>query len=818
MNRRRWFLLVLLVILSGGGYLYADWYRCLPEGRTANFVGVSKCAECHTGQQKLWKGSHHEEAMALATKESVLGNFENATYEQFGITSRMFRDGDKFLVETEGKTPGKLETFPVKYTFGVSPLQQYMVEFADGRVQVLPLCWDVKKKEWFHIYPNEPIKPGDPLHWTGFAQTWNHMCAECHSTDVHKNYDVDKNEYHTSFAEINVSCESCHGPGSLHVEIAEQKKVFWDRRYGYGLPNLKEKDLKTGRFQTEMATCAKCHARHDVIHAGFSPGNDYYDNYSPTLLDGMVYHPDGQLLDEAYEWGSFQQSHMFRKGVHCIDCHDPHTAKLKAEGNNLCNRCHVPAKYDTPAHHHHLADSVGSKCVECHMPTTNYMVVHPRRDHSLRIPRPDLSDKLGTNNACNNCHRHSDKTTQWSADYINQWFGPKRRDVPHYGEVIQKGREARKDADLSLAKLLKSPDVGPMVRASALSLLRNLDRPETMQAIEAALHDPEPIVRASAVARVPEKLAQTLAVPLLKDPVRLVRHEAFSSLVRTRISGLSPDEVQAFKSCYQEFVTGLESSLDTPGANLSLAHFFGSQQDLPKAEFHFQQALKLDPSNIQARRGLAQLFTQQNQPEVAEAICRDAIRLGRDVIETQNKLIAQFKALNQTRDVARATQECEAFKLDLAASLKQLGVTLGSQKDHREKGIESLKEAVTLSPLDAEIRILCAEVMQATDHETDAVELLKAGLKLTPDEPEIAAMLADALLRAKDVKGARGVLSEACKYHADDTRLLARWTKIEMAEKNWAIAAKLAERWLEQDSQNREAIQAYETSLRNVQK
>jgi len=255
-------------------YVWADWYIGLPGDARAEFVGRQSCAQCHESQHSAWQGSHHELAMDLAKEMTVLGDFKDAELTHHGVTSRMFKRNGKFFVHTEGPD-GKLSDFEVKYVFGVDPLQQYMVEFdrpADmppdevARLQVLRISWDTRNKRWFHLDPpdvKEKLDPTDELHWTGLAQRWNHMCADCHSTNLQKNFDVAKNQYHTTWSEIDVSCEACHGPGSLHVQLAKSGSLFWDRKRGYGLA-----DLKDTSNVPQIQACAPCHSRRRVIAPG----------------------------------------------------------------------------------------------------------------------------------------------------------------------------------------------------------------------------------------------------------------------------------------------------------------------------------------------------------------------------------------------------------------------------------------------------------------------------------------------------------------------------------------------------------------------
>src|SRR5947208_5153851 len=336
----RWSAAFLFAV--AGGAVFADWFVAFPEGASASYVGRGKCVNCHQAEFHRWEGSDHDKAMDLATPATVLGDFDDQEFTYHGQVSRFTREGDRFFVATDGPG-GKPGRFQVSYTFGVKPLQQYMVEMERGRVQVLPFAWDTKGKRWFHLYQDDPrpIRHDDPLHWTQPGQNWNHVCADCHSTNLQKGYDNTTDTFHTTYSDIDVSCEACHGPGSMHVELAMKKWFFWDRRNGYGLAKLKGPDSST-----QLDACPRCHSHRSSTYPGFHAGGAFLDHYLPALLDSGLYHEDGQIDEEVYEYGSFQQSLMYRKGVRCSDCHDPHSAKIKFQGNRLCTECHTPAKYD----------------------------------------------------------------------------------------------------------------------------------------------------------------------------------------------------------------------------------------------------------------------------------------------------------------------------------------------------------------------------------------------------------------------------------------------------------------------------------------
>jgi hypothetical protein len=412
-----------------------------PDPGPAQFAGSASCASCHAEQHARWQDSQHALAMQHATDKSVLGDFGNARLRYAGTESTFYRRDGKFLMRTDG-ADGKLAEFEIKYAFGVYPLQQYLVEFPDGRLQAPSLAWDLRPRSaggqrWFHLYPREKIDFRDELHWTKRSQNWNFMCADCHSTTVRKGYDAASDSFKTTWSEISVGCEACHGPGSRH------------------LSNPKEKLATPG-----MDACAQCHARRSQIAEGFHGGKRFLDHYRPALLEPGLYHPDGQQRDEVYVWGSFLQSRMHRMGVTCGDCHEPHGAKLRAEGNAVCAKCHVPAKYDAPAHHFHQA---GARCVDCHMPTENYMVVDPRRDHSFRVPRPDLSVSLGVPNACSACH--ADKGAKWAAAALVKRYGHRPEGFQRFAATLAEG------ASIDLAALAADVSQPEIARASALAAL-----------------------------------------------------------------------------------------------------------------------------------------------------------------------------------------------------------------------------------------------------------------------------------------------------------------------------------------------------------
>jgi predicted CXXCH cytochrome family protein len=618
---------------------------------SSSFVGSDTCAGCHQAEAQLWRGSHHKAAMDHATEASVLGDFNGASFDHFGVSSRFFRKDGKFMVETDGPD-GTLAMFEVKYTFGVYPLQQYLIEFSDGRVQALSIAWDARPKEqggqrWFHLYPNEEIAHDDVLHWTKLNQNWNFMCAECHSTGVRKNYDAAKDRYATTFAEIDVGCEACHGAGSSHVDWAQERK-HWSLFTKLDDPNmgllerLTERrdatwirDAETGNsrrssaprsLRAEVETCGLCHARRGEFSEEWRPGQWLSDTHTVSQLSPGLYHADGQMLDEVYNYGSFKQSKMFAAGVTCSDCHEPHGAKLRAPGDGVCLQCHSSDKYAAVAHHRHAQVDPPLSCASCHMPARNYMVVDPRHDHSLRIPRPDLSAQLGTPNACNDCH--TDKSADWAASMIERWHGPNRKGFQNYAEAFHAVQSDQSDAEKLLAVVAADRSAPAIARATALTNLAPRISLANISLARTGLSDPDPMVRIGALdmlESVPPAQIWPLASALLSDPSRGVRVRAASLLAVVPTANQPVVDRERFEHAAAEFVAAQRLNSDRPESRSALGSFFAKRGLPADAEAEYKAAMRLSPQYAPAAANLADLYRSIGREGDGESVLRAAL-------------------------------------------------------------------------------------------------------------------------------------------------------------------------------------------------
>jgi Flp pilus assembly protein TadD len=617
----------------------------------AAFVGSETCAGCHRAQADLWRTSQHKHAMDHATDTAVLGDFSDTRFDYFGVRSRFFRENGKFLVETDGPD-GKLGVFEIKYTFGLDPLQQYLVEFPDGRLQALSIAWDSRPKDqggqrWFQLYPDEQIRHDDFLHWTKLNQNWNFMCAECHSTGVRKNYDAATDRFATSWAEISVGCETCHGRGSRHVAWArdEQRRrssaqvddptkglvVRFDERTGVTWPL----DPATGNalrnatpalLRKEVETCGFCHARRGAFSEDWVPGRWLSDTHVVSPIAHGLYQADGQTRDEVYDYGSFKQSKMFAAGVTCGDCHEPHSAKQRLSGDNVCLQCHSPEKYAAAAHHHHETASAPPGCVACHMPASTYMVIDRRHDHGLRVPRPDLSATLGIPNACSACH--ADKSAQWAAAAIASWHEGSRKGWQKYAEAFHAAWSGRADAAALLGAVVADASASGFARASALTELASYVSPASINLARGRLSDPDPMVRSAALdmlANAPASQIWPLASPLLSDSSRGVRIRAAALLAAVPTASQPAADRARFEAAAAELIAAQRLNADRPEARSTLGNFFARRGQAPEAESEYKAALRIDPHFTPAAINLADLYRQLGRDGEGEGVLRAAV-------------------------------------------------------------------------------------------------------------------------------------------------------------------------------------------------
>ena len=710
------------------------------------FTGNAACRDCHRETYDRWHNSHHDRAMDVATEETVLGDFDNSTFTHRGQVSRFYRRDGRFFVHTPGPD-GKPGEFEITHTFGWTPLQQYLVPFPGGRLQCLSIVWDVERKQWYHLYPDQALDSSSWFYWTNQSQNWNGMCAECHTTYLQKNYDAATDTFQTRFVEMDVGCEACHGPGAAHVAWAELPAMGRPAVQDYAL-TVSTRDI-SARRQVEL--CAPCHARRASLADNRHEFKDFLDYASPQLLHQGFYYADGQILEEVYVYGSFVQSKMYDREVVCNDCHDVHSVKRHEEGNALCLQCHRAELYDTRTHHFHkkagedgepvrgpdgsvlFAVGTGAQCEACHMPGKHYMGIDYRPDHSFRVPRPDLTVALKVPNACNRCHR--DKTAQWSAEWITKWYGTKSK--PHYGTVMAAGRQGSPEAQADLIRTFRDDLLPPIVRSTALALLAHHPDPQLDQLFQQALLEPEAIIRQAAARHWnpadPQKLAAG-CLPLLYDEVKAVRIEAAGRLLQIRSEQFKPLEKARLAVVQKEYEAALFYSADMPATRHNLGNYFAGRGELDKAVKHYQKAIQLDREFYPAQVNLAMLYNRQGKNEVAETLLRDVLRANPEMYDIhyslglllaeEQKFVAAVESLGQA---ARGLPQRPRVHYNLGLLLAQM------RRD--EAAEKALRHTLTLDPGNRDYLFALVDFLLKRERFEEALPLAEQLAANFPDWP-----------------------------------------------------------------------------------
>ncbi|MCM2319231.1 MAG: tetratricopeptide repeat protein [Pseudomonas sp.] len=714
------------------------------------YTEQTRCSACHAGEAAAWAGSHHSWSLREAVAGNVLGDFADVEYrDEAGVVMRFFRRGERFFVNAEGED-GRRADFAIVYTFGFDPLQQYLIERPGGRLQSLTVAWDSRSREaggqrWFSLYPGQRFSPDDALHWTGRYQNWNAMCADCHSGNLKKGYDPASDSFRTTWSEMAVGCQSCHGPGERHVVWAERRGAQATAKLTAADMGLVV-DFRGGGHGYEVEQCARCHSRRESLGAGSAPGRPLLDAMRPTVLSAGLYHADGQILDEVFEYGSFVQSRMFAMGVTCRDCHEPHSGRLRAEGNALCAGCHNPQgnprfpslqkkPYDDPSHHFHPPGSPGAQCVNCHIPTRTYMVVDARRDHSFRIPRPELDARSGAPDACTGCHQ--DRDAAWAAQAIEAKVGQPQR-PSHHGEVLAAARRRDPQVVGELARLIADTTRPAILRASAAELAAGYGTP-LLDSLQQALGDADAQVRMVAVRgleSLPAEQRLEHLTPLLDDPSLAVRDQAAHALADLRGALLADDVRARLDALLGDLERRLAANSDLPGGRLNLAVLHERLGLAADAEADYRMALRQDAHFTPARVNLAQLLAGQGRLDDTESLLRAGLALQpeggalADQAYALGLLLAQRGQGAEAADWLRRAADAQPQRVRIHYNL---GLLLG-QLGRIDEASAALLRGLALAAADRDLLYALAHLNYRTGRYPLALGYSERLLRLQPQE------------------------------------------------------------------------------------
>ncbi len=714
------------------------------------YVGSATCVECHKIENDLWLTSDHYFAMDTADEKSVLGDFNNVEFKHGGETHRLYKKDEKFFAFTDG-SDGKMQEFEVQYTFGAWPLQQYLVPFPDGKMQTLALTWDTIKKEWYHmadvVYQGQDIDHTNWLHWTNQGQNWNGMCADCHSTNLVKGFDHETKTFQTTWSEINVGCEACHGASSEHLKWANLPELSRPANTNFGLI-VQTSGIDNRRY---IDLCARCHTRRSSLEDYDHNWSDLLDNMIPALAHEPFYYPDGQILEEDYVYGSFVQSKMYMNDVQCNDCHNVHSGKLILQGNDLCLQCHRKDTYDTYSHHFHkypgeqgspvesrFGDMYqvgdGASCINCHMPGRYYMGVDYRRDHSFRIPRPELSDELGTPNSCTYCH--ADKSNQWAAGFMTKWYGQNQKS--HYGSVIASHLDGSEKSLKTLKEISADELYPPHLRATALYHLSNLYPDSSRNILISNFTNIESIIRHTAVSSFTIVSLDDISklIPLLNDPVKAVRMDAAIVLAGIPEENIPELNKPALKKALEEYREAMEYSSDFAASRHNLGNFYSSLGENDRAVTNYIEAIRIDDGFFPAKVNLAMMYNRMGENEKAKTVLKNVVEKNPEQSQINYSLGLLLAEMQEYDEAIIYLQKAAELMPDNSRAHYNLGQLLDFTGATELAGYH-LKRSIDLEPENLEFLMALAEYYLKHEEFEKAKNVVLRIKELNPDDPTI---------------------------------------------------------------------------------
>jgi tetratricopeptide (TPR) repeat protein len=705
-----------------------------------DYVGTEACAACHPKATARWTGSHHDLAMQAPTPETTLAAFDGRSVELGGERQRFVSEGPGLAVEVT-PTGAEPTRYPVRYLFGVAPLQQVLLDLGGGRLQALTTAWDTRPEaaggqRWFALRDDAP--PGDALHWAGPSYTWNTQCADCHSTGIERGYDLDTDRFDTRYAAIDVGCEACHGPGSAHLAWARTGATTGAPQLLRPLTKPAERRwllddaaaiarLSTIPDRAEFDACAPCHSR----RADLGPGTEEHfdDRYRLALLDEGLYFADGQIQDEVFVYGSFLQSRMHAAGVLCSDCHEPHDLELRAASvRETCTSCHRAEVFAASTHHFHPPESEAASCESCHMPQRVYMGVDARRDHRFGVPQPRLAASVGAPDPCLACH--DDRDAAWAQAAIDANFG-ERPERWEFATALDMARTRQPGAAAALERLVSTSHGPAIVRATALSELAAYPSPGLVELLAEQARSEDALVRravASASMALPPAERIATVRPLLRDPIRSVRVEAVGALLGLDPRGWAATDADVLHAAIEEYRAAKLHNAAHSEALVDLAALDLLEGEPERAQARLERAIARNPAFTPAHLNLADLHRARGREREAVAVLRRALgqvaepalvhhALGLALVRAQR----EDEALVELRRGSELAPELPQLSYVYAVALFDAG--------QGDRGLAVLEAAARRHPddvrLSSALASFSAQLGHAEDAERHAAELVR---------------------------------------------------------------------------------------------
>ena len=705
------------------------------------FTGPDPCEPCHTNEYHIWTRSDHCRAMMRPGRTTVFSAFSPDTVEfgYRGFSTRMVSSPDGYTMIAPGPD-GVTRPYPIDLVLGIRDHQVFLTKFPDGRYQVLPSTYDMQWQTWFDatdglVVSDHTLAPDEPYYWTNRNRCWNRECFDCHLSGMRKNYDPVTNTYNTTWRDLGIDCEACHGPGRPHARL----------RAIDGTRDTLEADTTLVKLQDlspvqQVEVCGQCHARKVVLAQGYQPGDDFYEFYEIGLLDDNLVMPDGRYWGMMYDMMALMQSPCYEKGqITCTHCHDGHGTKRRNDlhefenDDQMCLPCHANHVQNPGLHAHHEPDGEGSRCRSCHiqlLPGSHMELA----DHTLSIPVPENTIRYNSPNACNDCH--TDQTPQWSVRWLEEWYGPDRIDRWSRAEVLFKAKNLDTAAVVPLIAMLRDTSENMIWRSNAALMLGGFgDRRAIAPLMEYMTHS-NTVLRTNALqslAKFPdERVRAALRRHILTEPNSQIRLHLAGKLDFWWRDDLTAPERRIAQQSWEQYVRQATTVLgDWAEARRELAVAYSRRGEIQNAEREYTYALNIDSTDAQSEDGLAALYTQQERYADALVHARRAVVLDTASAAFRVNLAAAYMYVDS---LARAEVEFRRV-LETAPDMSVAGLNLAmllQQQNRFREAHEVLRGIVAQNTRNGQAQYMLGASAMQLGMRQEAAQALSNVLALSP--------------------------------------------------------------------------------------
>lgn len=666
----------------------------------AGYAGSASCRECHEKFHTLWNTSRHRDTIRPYTdefaKKELLPQKEAITIGAFRYLADI-SPGAGRITETG---PKEVTSYRIEQVLGGKGLYSFLTTLEDGRIESLPLGYDIARKEWYEAEnsvdapaPDGAVKP--VIYWKNYPFFFSEACPSCHVSRFSITFEPSGKKYAESWSEPGINCETCHGPAQEHNRAM--------RNVPKGQLVTDPKLISTKRMTPSQRNdfCAVCHAKQTALTGKFTPGDRYFDHFDLTTLDNPEYYPDGRDQGENYTLTGWLMSPCGKTGkLDCMHCHTSsgrYRFKAAEKANNACLPCHAERVANVARHTHHMADGPGSKCVSCHMPKTSFARMQ-WSDHSMRPPSPAATVEFKSPNACNLCHKEKDAA--WADKIVRDWYpGDRQEAALKPARLVATARKGDWTRLPEMLDYIQGKGRDAVFSASLVRMLRWCKDERAAPALLKVLDDPSPLVRAAAAESLGQRPSAESAKALLAaahDDYRLVRIKAAASLTNFPRRMLPKETDKGLQLAQGEYRDSLLMEPDKWGAWVTIGNNHLRREEYRDALSAYQAALTIKPQEVYALLNQAFAHFKLGDTENAGKSLAAAIKIEPDNVSAH--IMAGRFGFGRNALTQAYKHFADIFETDPKSASAAYGLCMTAAPERADEAANWCRKAVEIAP------------------------------------------------------------------------------------------------------------------------